>query len=64
MLEVIVVKVLYNISVNEVVSLLLIGIMVYEMFFDIFKIFMNFVENEGKFVLIINGVGGVGSIVI
>lgn len=38
MLEVIVVKVLYNISVNEVVSLLLIGIMVYEMFFDIFKI--------------------------
>lgn len=64
MLEVIVVKVLYNISVNEVVSLLLIGIMVYEMFFDIFKILYNFVENEGKFVLIINGVGGVGSIVI
>lgn len=64
MLEVIVVKVLYNISVNEVVSLLLIGIMVYEMFFDIFKILYNFFENIGKFVLIVNGVGGVGSIVI
>lgn len=34
------------------------------MFFDVFGILKELFENKGKLLLIINGVGGVGSIVI
>lgn len=52
---------LYNLNVEEVVVMLLIIIIVWEVLFDCLIIIEN---DKGKLILIINGVGGVGFIVI
>lgn len=52
-----------NISAEQAVSLPLTGITAYETLFDVFGISRKRSENEGKTLLIINGAGGVGSIV-
>ena len=61
--EKLVAKASKNISAEQAVSLPLTGITAYETLFDVFGISRKRNENEGKTLLIINGAGGVGSIV-
>lgn len=53
-----------NISAEQAVSLPLTGITAYETLFDVFGISRNRNENEGKTLLIINGAGGVGVLLL